>query len=84
MVRHSGKTLGKNIRTNKVNMILRAPKIKVRAVPLKQILLESVLLLADPGEGQPRRQMDTGRSLFANVQFPTDGCEGQDVVKYIK
>ena len=60
MVSSGGKTLGENVGPNKVNMILRTPEMKVYAVLLQQILLKSVLLLTDPGEGQARRQMDTG------------------------
>ena len=38
------------------------------------------LLFADPSERQTRRQMNTGRSLLADVQFPSNGGKGQNVV----
>ena len=60
VVSYSGKALGKNIRTNKVNVIVHATEIEVYAILLKQIFLEIVFLLTDPGERKAHCQMDVG------------------------
>ncbi len=80
MVYDGGKALEKNIRADKINVVLHTPESEIRAAPLKQVFLESVLLLTDLGEGQPRRNVDTGRGLFADIQLPSNGGKGQDVV----
>ena len=65
-------------------MIVRVPEGEVNAVVMEQIRPESVLLFADPCEGQPCGKVDAGGVDFSDVQLPSDGGKGEDIVVAVR
>ena len=68
-IRHGGKALREHIGSGKLCMIALASEGKVCLLVLEQIGFESLLLFADPSEGQPCREMDAGAGQPAQVQL---------------
>lgn len=81
---NGGKALWENVRSGKLHMIVRAPEGEVHAVAMEQIRPESVLLLADPCEGQTCGKVDAGGVDFSDVQLPSDGGKGENIVVAVR
>ena len=73
---NGGKALREDVRACKLHMVVHASESEVRRFLLQKIRPESVLLFADPCEGQTCGKMDAGRGKMANVQLPSDGGKG--------
>lgn len=60
-------------------MVLDTPEGEVHRIIPQRVCSEAVLLLTDPGQGQSRSKMDTGRGQSAIVQLHTDGSQGENI-----
>lgn len=81
---NGGKALREDVRACKLHMVVHASESEVRRFLLQKIRPESVLLFADPCEGQTCGKMDAGRGKMANVQLPSDGGKGEDIVVAVR
>ena len=83
-VRDGGEALRINLGSGEIHMVVHAAESEVRAGLLKQIRLEGVPLLTDPGEGQTGCKEYAGRAHAPDAQLMGDGGEGQKIIVLIQ